>query len=411
MAEFLTASEAKAEVVARKLEKEKEYVIGLINDAINAEKYKCPLSEASDNIIQKLREAGYYVSKVTQAEKNHGYVISWGEEVPTYKEAATAEDIANILASGEEKVYIELKDDMVIDDTNVITIPAGTKATVKVDNTVTLDKEGFLVEDGAELTLKGTGTINVADKTSSAHAVYASGPNALVTLDGVTIDTISTSGKEGNSAYGIYLAQDASLNVKSGVIKCAYGSCIATNNLTGGNTVVNITGGELYSDGSYAVYLAAQGVCNIKGGKVQGVNARMGHVNISGNAEIIPTTITAEGYDNIGKEFATTGCVWLGDTIAVMAGTYADTKGTDTSVKVSGDAVVKSNFRSAIGVYCVDTKAPQNVKVTVANKDNVVTTDAEFDAVKVYDHAYIKAEAEKAGKNYNPVAESKVTVA
>lgn len=411
MAEFLTASEAKAEVALRKLAKDKEYVIGLINDAIDAGKYKMPLSEVSEEIIAKLRAAGYYVSKINQGEKQHGYIVSWGDEVPTYEEASTPEDVANILSSGAEKVYVELKDNMNITQDNVITIPAGTKATVKVDNTVTIDTEGFLVEDGAELTLKGTGTINVVDKTSSAHAVYASGPNARVTLDGVTIDTISTSGKEGNSAYGIYLAQDASVNFKSGIIKCAYGSCISTNNLTGGNTVVNITGGELYSDGSYAVYLAAQGVCNINGGKVQGVNMRMGHLNVSGDAEIIPTTITTEGYDNIGKEFATSGCVWLGDTIAVMAGTYADAKGTDTSIKVSGDATVKSNFRSAIGVYSVDTKAPQNVKVTVVNKDNVTTTDSDFEAIKVYDHAYIKAEADKVGKNYNPVAESNITIA
>ena len=41
MAEIITAAEAKEAVKARKLAKEETYVAGLIDDAINAEKYEC----------------------------------------------------------------------------------------------------------------------------------------------------------------------------------------------------------------------------------------------------------------------------------------------------------------------------------------------------------------------------------
>ena len=43
MAEIITAAEAKEAVKARKLAKEETYVAGLIDDAINAEKYECEL--------------------------------------------------------------------------------------------------------------------------------------------------------------------------------------------------------------------------------------------------------------------------------------------------------------------------------------------------------------------------------
>ena len=411
MAEIITAAEAKEAVQARKLAREESYVAGLIDEAIDSEKYECSLSNVSEEIIKKLEEKGYYVSKVVNAGSDYGYNVIWNfEGSPEFTPAASIEDIANILAGDEEKVLIEVTEPISIAKGAPIAIPAGKKATIKIDKDITVAETGFAVADGAELILKGEGTVKSTNKSTKGAIVEANGKNALVTVDGVTLDCITETGKNGNYAFAIYLLNDASLNFKSGIVKTAYGSCISTNNTTGGNTLINITGGELYSDGSYAIYLAAQGVCNIKGGKVQGVNVRMGHINISGTAEIIPTTITADSYDNIGVEFATSGCVWLGDSIAVMAGTYTDEAGTDCVINIKGDATVKSDFRSAIGVYCVDLKEAQNVKVMVANKDNVTTTDEEFEAIKVYDHAYIEAEATAHGKTYAPVAESTVIV-
>ena len=410
MAEIITAAEAKEAVKARKLAKEESYVAGLIDEAIEAEKYECSLSEASEDILKKLEEKGYYVKKVINAGSDFGYSVVWNHEGQTYEEAESLEDIANILAGDEEKVLIEVKNALSIAQGEPIAIPAGKKATIKVDEDITVAETGFAVADGAELILKGEGTIKSTNKSTRGAIVEASGADAKVIIDGPTLDCITEKGKAGNYAFACYLLNDASLEMKSGVIKTAYGSCISTNNTTGGNTAITISGGELYSDGSYAIYLAAQGVCNIKGGKVQGVNVRMGHINISGDAEIIPTTIDANSYDNIGVEFATSGCVWLGDTVAVMAGTYSDADGTDCVINVKGNATIKSNFRSAIGIYCVDLKEAQNVKVIVADAEKVTTTDADFDAVKVYDHEYIAAEATAHGKTYTPVAESTVVI-
>lgn len=410
MAEIITAAEAKEAVKARKLAKEESYVAGLIDEAIEAEKYECSLSNISEDIIKKLEEKGYYIKKVVNTGSDYGYSVVWNYEGLNYKEVESVEALAELLSGDEEKVYAEIKQALTLEATEKIEIPAGKKATLKLNADMQVAKTGFAVADGAELVLKGEGTIKTTNKSTSGAIVEADGKNAKVVIDGVTLDCIAEKGKSDNYAFACYLLNDASLEMKSGVIKTAYGSCISTNNTTGGNTSINISGGELYSDGSYAIYLAAQGVCNIKGGKVQGINARMGYINISGNAEIIPTTIDANSYDNIGVEFKTSGCVWLGDTIAVMAGTYSDEDGTDCVVNIKGNATVKSNFRAAIGIYSVDLKEAQNVKVVIADKTKVATTDEEFEAIKVYDHEYITAEATAHGKTYTPVAESIITI-
>ena len=330
------------------------------------------------------------------------------EEV-VYEEATSVEAVNEILSGDEAEVNVEITEDLTLTSGQSITVEAGKKATVKVDGTIECNMNAFDVKDGGELVLTGDGTVKTTTKSTKA-AINASGKDAKITVDGVTIDAITAQGKEGNNAYGIYLSNDASIDFKSGTIKTAYGSCIGTNNTTNGATEINISGGELLCDGSYAIYLPSQATINITGGKVQGINARMGIINISGNAEIIPTTIDESGYDDIGKEFKTSGCVWLGDTIAVMAGTYTDTDGTDCEINVFGEATVKSNFRSAVGIYAVDTKATQNVSVNVMGVEQVSTTAEGFDNITVSDHDYIADAATAAGKTYSATVDSNISV-
>ena len=326
------------------------------------------------------------------------------------KQVESLDDLKDLLESEDDSIYAEIVNDLMIASSDKISVPAGKELHLKVDSKITCAKEGFVVEDRGKLVLTGSGTLETSNKSTKGAIVTLEGPNAFVEIDGVTLDAVSIQGKENNFGYAIYIKNNASLDFKSGVIRTAYGSCISTNNTTGGTTVVNITGGELYSDGSYAIYLPSQGTVNITGGKVQGINARMGIVNISGNAEIIPTTITQDTCDSIGRDFDTSGCVWLGDTVAVMAGTYTDDQGTNCEINVSGNAKITSNFRSAIGIYEVDTKAQQNVAVTVQNIANVTTTAEGFDSVQVFNHDYIAEQAQVAGKTYNPTVQSNVVV-
>jgi len=298
--------------------------------------------------------------------------------------------------------------DLTAGDIKTFNIQSGSDVNLILDDnvTITCESNAFLVNNGS-LKLSGNGKI-IGTSKQTKGVISVSGSDAIVTIDGITID-VTTEGKDSNYAYGIYSSNGSTVNFKSGVIKTAFGSCISTNNTTGGGNI-NVSGGELYSDGSYAIYNPAYGIINITGGKVQGINARMGEINVSNNAEIIATTITSETYDDIGNNISTSGCIWFGDTVALVAGTYTDDKGVDIKLSISDNAKVNSEFRSAIGIYMVDTKTKASVDVNVSNGNNVTTSDAEFSAIKVYDHDYINAAAVAAGKTYSPVVTSDVTV-
>lgn len=333
---------------------------------------------------------------------------------PFVEPAATIEDVQNAIddaiAAGKTEVSVRLTADidLVSGSTQMLTIPTGVTANIRIPagNKITCSGTGLQVNSGAGLTLSGSGTIVKTGKGANGAIRVENG--GVLNLDGVTIDATSQ-GKEDNYSYGVYAKNTSVVNFRSGVIKVALASCISTNNLTGGS-VINVSGGELYSDGCYAIYCPAQGTVNITGGKVQGVLARMGTINVSGDAEIIPPAITAENCDDIGANINTSGSLALGDAIAVIAGSYTDPAGIDATINIESNATVKSNFRSAIGVYMLDTKAAANVTVNVYDSSAVSTTDADADDIKIYDHAYISAAAAAAGKTYNPVATSTVTV-
>lgn len=324
----------------------------------------------------------------------------------------TAADLLEALinASGEVAIEVAGTIDLTAGDILGFEIPAGLNATITLNEGVSViaQNNAFRVPDNTTLTLNGSGTI-VSTSKQTKGAITIEGTNAVLNINGITIDAYTHNGKAGNYAYGIYVLGGATVNVNSGTIKVAYGSCVSTNNTTGGGEV-NIKGGELLADGSYAIYNAAQGTVNITGGRVQGINARMGNFNISGDAEIVPTAITLTDYDDIGLNIATSGCIWFGDTIAFIAGTYNDANGVDFNLNISGNATVRSNFRSAIGVYLVDTNEAANVDITVSNESNISTTAESFDAITIYDHEYIAAAALMANKTYTPTVQSTANV-
>lgn len=323
----------------------------------------------------------------------------------------TAAEMVQALANtGDVSIEVTQSLDITSGDIASFVVPNGVNATITINEGVTITgvRNVFDITSGGSLTLNGAGTIVATTKNTNA-AIIVQGEGSSLTIDGVTIDVFTHNGKTGNYAFGVYAVNKATVTVKSGTIKSAYGSCISTNNTTGGANIT-ITGGSLLCDGSYALYLPSYGITTITGGTVQGINARMGEIYISGNAKIIKTALTEADYDDIGSNIATSGCIWLGDTIALVMGTYTDPNGTVTNLRVSGYATVQSDFRSAIGIYLVDTKEASNVSVTVSNPNNVTTTAAGYSSIMTYDHDYIVAAAQKAGKAYNPIVESTVQI-
>ena len=425
LSDRLDSAESDIEILKQDTNKLKDYTDHLVfNSVVEAEEY-LNSDEAKEIYFGRrlsIITEGVYLSYIVQPGSNgkeYSVVpidtdtqMVWSDidEDVVYTEIESPEDIASALNVESGPVNLEIKNDLTVSADTLFTVKSGVDAIVKIDEGKTIETSArlFDVEDGATLTLSGTGTIKTS-MVKTNGIISAAGANSKIVIDGVTIDAYTEKGSANNYAYGVYASKGATIDMYAGVIKTGLGSCISTNNTTGGGTI-NIKGGELYCDGSYAIYNAAQGNVNISGGKVQGINARMGKINITGNAEIIPTTITSENCDEIGNDFKTSGCVWLGDTIALLVGTYTDPDGANITLNIKDTASVKSNFRSAIGIYAIDTKQGVDVNVLVEKGLNVKTTDSEFSDIEVYDHDYIASEATKKGKSYTASVESQIQV-
>ena len=332
-----------------------------------------------------------------------------------YEDVDTAEAITDAIAaaveagSGEVAVRVTSDLDFRGVEPTVIEVPDGVELTVNLDESeIVCENNAFSVKAGGTLKLIGDGTLTV--KTTAAKAAINAENGSTVIIDGITIDG-TTQGTDNNWVYGVYAKNQSRVEFKSGVIKVAGASCISTNNTTGGSDII-VTGGELYSEGGYAIYCPAQGTVDISNAIVQGVHARMGTINIGAGAQIIPPAIDASNAADLGSNINTSGSIELGDAIVLIAGSYADANGVDINLTISDDATVESNFRSAIGVYLFDTKAGADAQVVinVENPANVRTNDADFDAIKVYDHDAIAEAATAAGKTYSPKATSTVTI-
>jgi hypothetical protein len=221
---------------------------------------------------------------------------------------ATAAELKAALANvGEEAL------DIVV--TNSIDITSGEITAFNVTGgivSITLNEgveikgvKGIFNQTAGSLTFKGTGTIATTTSNSNA-AIYTSNTGTVLNIDGITIDTNKYATTKPNWCYGIYAKNGTEVNVNSGTIKTDGCSAISTNNTTGGATF-NVTGGNLLSESGYAIYFPAQGIINISGGTVQGIQMRMGKLYISGDAQIIATGINAENCDDIGANTTASG--------------------------------------------------------------------------------------------------------
>ena len=300
------------------------------------------------------------------------------------------------------KVDLTLDQSLDLAESETISIPSGADVTVTIpkDMEIKAVANAFTVAAGGKLTLKGNGVIATTTKKTNP-AVSVNGGEVIV--DGITIDALKETDANNNSAYGIYAANNGKVTVKSGLINTRYGACIGTNNTTGTATI-DIQGGELHNDGAYALYFGGNTKTTITGGKVQGINVRMGDITIGGNVEIIGTTIDDSNCDKIGENINTSGCIWFGDTIALVLGTYkkrSETDNVDLTLTIKDNAKVTSAYRAAIGVYAVDTKEEYKARITV-NDDKAITTTSGVDALTVYDHDAITADARRASKTYVP---------
>ena len=240
-----------------------------------------------------------------------------------------------------------------------------------------------------KITAKGQSTSYVVDVKK----------NSSVTIKNVDLECIKAKGQKANM-YGIYCAENSVVNFESGKIHTSDSACISTNGNDKPGCTINIKGGELTNDNSYAIYMPAFGEINISGGTTQAINMRRGTLNVTGG-KISKVAYTKEEADKIENYPTYSGLVWLGDTVAILSGSngYIKEEGEEIIINVSGGTVEKSFGTDApFTVYCLDTATfNQVVKFTGVAKEDI----------KIVSHEEIK---EKTKESYTPKSQTTVFV-
>lgn len=200
-----------------------------------------------------------------------------------------------------------------------------------VDKTLIINKDihgansrdVFLIENGAKLTLRGSGAIY-----AGRYGAIADGAELII--DGVNIDASNT------ACYGVFAKNNGRVTMESGQVVADY-AAFAGNNTTGDmNFYVN--GGQLRSLRYPAIYMPGQVYLEVRGGTIDGgIVARMGQIQIEGgtiNKQSNP--VAGDGLDvNYG------GMPSMADeAITLVAGSYKSTTtdfGNSMNVVISGN--------------------------------------------------------------------------
>lgn len=223
--------------------------------------------------------------------------------------------------------------------------------------------------------------------------------NSSVTIKNVDLECIKAEGQDSNM-YGIYCAENSVVNFESGKIHTSDSACISTNGNDKPGCTINVKGGELSNDNSYAIYMPAFGKINISGGTTQAINMRRGTLNLTGG-KISKVAYSKEDADKIEDYPTYSGLVWLGDTVAILSGSngYIKEDNEEIVINVSGGTVEKSfGTDEPFTVYCLDTATfNQTVKFTGVAKEDI----------KIVSHEEIK---EKTKKSYTPKSQTTVFV-
>ena len=223
--------------------------------------------------------------------------------------------------------------------------------------------------------------------------------NSSVTIKNVDLECIKAEGQDSNM-YGIYCAENSVVNFESGKIHTSDSACISTNGNDKPGCTINVKGGELSNDNSYAIYMPAFGEINISGGTTQAINMRRGTLNLTGG-KISKVAYSKEDADKIEDYPTYSGLVWLGDTVAILSGSnsYIKEDNEEIVINVSGGTVEKSfGTDEPFTVYCLDTATfNQTVKFTGVAKEDI----------KIVSHEEIK---EKTKKSYTPKSQTTVFV-
>lgn len=290
------------------------------------------------------------------------------EPEPEPVEVDTEEALISAIEDAEDGAVIALSNNMTISE------PLSLNKNITIDvgeNTLDLGSTALHIEEGGDVTLKGSGKISSADKNVGLNI-----NSGKLTIDGVTV--------ESTKLYGIGIDGTGELVMNSGEIH-SKDSCIGLNNTTCDKVKITINGGTLTSDTDATMYLPGPCEVIVNDGILNGgISARMGDVTINGGT----INSISSGNDLIEEYYAYSGNVWLGDAIACMAGTYkareaAEGETNDLNININGGTINGlCNGCSAVTIYNLGV-VEQNIAVTIKKNATLTVADEEQPVYKV----------------------------
>lgn len=281
-----------------------------------------------------------------------------GVGISTHSAWAEGECMAANLAELEECLS-DSSTGAIITTNTIVVSGEGTDKTLVINKNITgaSGKDFLHIEDGAKLTLRGSGTI-----TAGRYGAVAD--RSELVIDGVTIDATNP------TCYGVFAKDNGVVTMESGQVIADY-AAFAGNNTTGDMNFY-INGGMLRSERYPAIYMPGQVNLEVLGGTIDGgIVARMGQISIEGgtiNAQATPV-------ENDGLDRNYNGMPSMaGEALTLIAGSYKSSTtdfGNSMNILINGSS---TRFNGDIALYDLGNTASgyeQNVNVTV--EDGVFT--------------------------------------
>ncbi len=309
----------------------------------------------------------------------------------------TAEELANAVKEDGD-ITIILDNDIDLKET--LEIPNGKNITLDLgDCTLTGPENGHAIRFGNSNTEENSGELEIINgEITSARAIINYSGNIVLGKDLEVISTYGAVESQGGKitidgaylyAKGVYIEDDsdkndvpgytvtllnigkdnekdsASLLMKKGKIEVGYGIALSGNNTKSAKTKATIEGGTI--EGLIGIYWPMEGELNITGGTIKGgtgIEAKMGTITISGDAEIIGTGTHSE------TEPVNGGSSPEGSAILISAQMYGNDKDNQydlsnkLTVTIEGGKI-ESKQGNAITVYNTEKITEQTATIDI----------------------------------------------
>ena len=234
-------------------------------------------------------------------------------------------------------------------DLNGKTLEAANDGLIRVEGS-------FILQDNA-----GYGVIKATKDYGRPYTtgiIYVDGEDAKMTMKSGYISAVRPD-PVNNGQFGISVLNGGDVTIEGGRIEAGWYAVSGNGNHQTQNSIINITGGELFSTADYAVYLPQAGTTTISGGTIKGacgaIGMRSGTLNINGQAKLI-----GGGTGDSGQWGDGTGT--MGYAVINIGNGKANTYG-NCIVNITGGTFIAGG--ESVGIAKLEDGAKHNIAVSV----------------------------------------------